>query len=291
MNCIFEINIINSMPTTTPEANTLGKETRFGFGNNWKKYLSRITEENINNAQKAIADVLKKTSLEGLSFLDAGCGSGIHSLAALRMGAKIFSFDYDKNSVGCAQYLKQKFAIPNEQWNIMQGSVLDSGFMSKIGTFDVVYSWGVIHHTGNMWKGLDLIDNCVKPGGGLLFISIYNDQGPDSKRWKFVKKTYNENALLRLFWIITLGAGYLCGKAILIDTLKGRNPFKRFREYKKNRGMSVWTDVLDWLGGYPFEVAKPEEIFNFYKSKKYDLVYLKTCGGGLGCNEFVFRKQ
>jgi 2-polyprenyl-6-hydroxyphenyl methylase/3-demethylubiquinone-9 3-methyltransferase len=54
--------------------------------------------------------------------------------------------------------------------------------------------------------------------------------------------------------------------------------------------MSPWRDVVDWVGGYPFEVARPEEIFEFFKSKGLVLGKFKTCGGGHGCNEFVFEK-
>jgi 2-polyprenyl-6-hydroxyphenyl methylase/3-demethylubiquinone-9 3-methyltransferase len=52
--------------------------------------------------------------------------------------------------------------------------------------------------------------------------------------------------------------------------------------------MSPWRDVVDWVGGYPFEVAKPEAIFKFYQRRGFTMVDLNTCGGGHGCNEFVF---
>jgi 2-polyprenyl-6-hydroxyphenyl methylase/3-demethylubiquinone-9 3-methyltransferase len=55
--------------------------------------------------------------------------------------------------------------------------------------------------------------------------------------------------------------------------------------------MSRVHDWFDWLGGYPFEVARPEEIFAFYQARGFSLERLKTCGGGLGCNEFVLRKK
>lgn len=55
--------------------------------------------------------------------------------------------------------------------------------------------------------------------------------------------------------------------------------------------MSHWHDWIDWVGGYPFEVAKPELIFDFYRDRGFTLHNMTTCGGGGGCNEFVFIRQ
>lgn len=52
--------------------------------------------------------------------------------------------------------------------------------------------------------------------------------------------------------------------------------------------MSRWRDVVDWIGGYPFEVAKPKEIFRFYRDRRYRLRELITCGRGFGFNQYVF---
>ena len=68
--------------------------------------------------------------------------------------------------------------------------------------------------------------------------------------------------------------------------LENPNPLRRWRVYKRNRGMSPWRDHVDWVGGYPYETAKPEQIFDFYRKHGFSLEFLQT--GGLGCNEFVF---
>lgn len=94
--------------------------------------------------------------------------------------------------------------------------------------------------------------------------------------------------------MIILGIGVMSQTyAAVVRAYQGQNPlpFKAWDDKKKNRGMSVWHDLVDWVGGYPFEVAKPEEIFDFYRTKGFTLVRLKTCGGGLGCNEYVFIKK
>ena len=77
-----------------------------------------------------------------------------------------------------------------------------------------------------------------------------------------------------------------------VQTLRGRpqDYIRSWTQYKATRGMSRWHDLLDWVGGYPFEVARPEEIFQFYSERGFQLERLRTCGDGLGCNEFVMRR-
>ena len=129
----------------------------------------------------------------------------------------------------------------------------------------------------------------LKPEGK-LFISIYNDQGSASKRWFWIKKNYNQSgkAIRFILVIYTLFRAWII--RFIKDFLKTANFLKSWNEYGKNRGMSAWYDLIDWVGGYPFEVASPEQVFNFFQDKGFTLQYLKTCGGGIGCNEFVFKK-
>ena len=70
--------------------------------------------------------------------------------------------------------------------------------------------------------------------------------------------------------------------------LKPADYVRSWTEYDKNRGMSRWRDIIDWVGGYPYEVAKPEEIHDFYRARGFTLMKMKCGGVGLGCNEFVF---
>ena len=55
--------------------------------------------------------------------------------------------------------------------------------------------------------------------------------------------------------------------------------------------MNLWHDMLDWLGGYPFEVSTPENIKLYFKKKGYSLIKTNLCDGKMGCNEFLFRKN
>lgn len=262
---------------------------RFQFGKNWQRFLSVLSEERIAEAEKSLKQMLEVEDLQRKSFLDIGSGSGLFSLAARRLGAKVHSFDYDPNSVACTQELRRRYFPDDSSWTIEQGSVLDIDYLKSLGQFDIVYSWGVLHHTGAMWQALEGASLLVnKPGR--LFIAIYNDQGGQSKRWYKVKQLYCSGILGRAL-VSGFFIPYFIFSGLAVDLLKARNPVIRYTEYKKTRGMSVIHDWFDWLGGYPFEVAKPEEIFQFYRDKGFILENLITCGGGLGNNQFVFRKQ
>lgn len=266
-------------------------DLRFSFGKNWQSFLERLDENKIIEAENSLKKSLGLESLNGLRFLDVGSGSGLFSLAARRLGAEVHSFDYDVQSVACTQSLKDRFFINDPQWTIEQGSALDVDYLLSLGKFDVLYSWGVLHHTGNMYQALENVSNMLNAQGH-LFISIYNDQGGASRRWSWIKKTYNQSGwfLQGILKIYTLFSQWTI--TFVKDFLKTGNPLKTWHAYAhNNRGMSPYYDIIDWVGGYPFEVAKPEEIFNFFKSRGYKLHYLKTWAGGLGCNEYIFKRD
>jgi SAM-dependent methyltransferase len=266
---------------------------RFEFGANWRRFLEVVDERRISEAERSLDEMLGPNTLAGRTMLDVGCGSGLSSLAAIRLGAtRVHSFDFDPASVACSVEMRRRFeAGGNERWTIEQGSVLDEDYLRGLGTFDLAYSWGVLHHTGAMWHAIANATLPVAPGGR-LFISIYNDQGTRSRMWRAVKRGYNRvPESFRTPYAVGVMAPREALSAAKL-TAQGR-PFDYVRYwtgYRRSRGMSRWHDLVDWVGGYPFEVAKPEAVFDFLHARGFSLERLTTCGGGIGCNQFVFRR-
>lgn len=270
----------------------IARGERFEFGKNWNRFLAVLDDARIARAAESLKTMLEVEDLEGKSFLDIGSGSGLFSLAARRLGARVHSFDYDPHSVACTKELKARYFPDDNNWKIEEGSALDSDFLRSLGKFDVVYSWGVLHHTGQMWQALQ---NAQLPvaAGGKFFIAIYNDMGSKSTRWLWIKRIYNDlpHALRSLFALIVIAPEE--GKSLVrsLILLKPGEYLRSWSQYDKNRGMNRWRDIIDWVGGYPYEVAKPEEIFDFYRARGFELTKMKCGGVGLGCNEFVFVKK
>ena len=148
---------------------------------------------------------------------------------------------------------------------------------------------GVLHHTGAMWQALENSQLPVATGGR-LFISIYNDQGRASQYWRIIKRTYNRLPNRLRFLVLWPAFIRLWGRTMVRDVIHGV-PFQTWSNYQSSRGMSPWRDVVDWVGGYPFEVAEPQDVVDFYQNRGFALVKSATCGGGHGCNEFVFQRQ
>jgi 2-polyprenyl-6-hydroxyphenyl methylase/3-demethylubiquinone-9 3-methyltransferase len=263
---------------------------RFAFGANWKSFVSLVDEPRIEAARRSLTKALGVTDLSGRTFLDIGCGSGLFSLAAHQLGApRVHSFDFDPDSVATTAKLRRHYAAESS-WVVEDGSILDEQYVAGLGSFDVVYSWGVLHHTGDLWRAVDAAARLVRPGG-LLFISIYNDQGFESRMWRRVKRRYNASGRVTRGLLVAGSVAYLARHkpvSTVARVSRGR-PMRQARPARA-RGMSAKHDLIDWVGGYPFEVAKPEEVFQRIRPAGFELRHMKTCGGGLGCNEYVFEQ-
>lgn len=261
------------------------KDTAFSFGKNWEDFIKRnFSEEIVEISKSHILNFLEVPDLKNKSFLDVGCGSGLSSLAAYRAGAsKIFSFDIDEYSVKTTLKLREMEGNP-QNWKVTKGSILDTQFISEIEKSDIVYSWGVLHHTGAMWEAIRNTMTFLNDDS-LLYIGLYVTT-PKSAYWLEVKKKYNISGdLVKNFMVLK----HVVRHYILHDLVRLQNPVNRFKEYRKKRGMSIITDVKDWLGGYPYEHAKIEEVYKYCRSNfNLDLINLKT---GEANVEYLFKRK
>ncbi len=242
----------------------------FAFGRNWARFARHhLDDQVLAIAERSLVEFLGVPSLAGRSFLDVGCGSGLFSLAAYRLGAsRVTSFDVDPDSVACCRELRRRASDP-AHWDLREGSVLDPAFMARLDPADVVYSWGVLHHTGRMWEAIQAAASRIAPGG-VFYLAIYNraqgwrfhDDGSfgPSTFWLREKRLYNALPTLLQRGVEGLFGALWSG----LTLLRGGDPFREVREHRlRTRGMSWIVDLRDWLGGYPYEFASVEEIQAF----------------------------
>ncbi len=283
------------MNPTAPESDRQEKRVagednlRFGFGDNWADYIAKhYSEERVAISRRHLLAFLKLDGLAGKTFLDIGCGSGLHSLAAWQAGAeRVVSFDFDPMSVATTAKLRGICGNP-ENWQVMQGSVLDDGFVRGLPKSDIVYSWGVLHHTGSMWRALSNAAGCIADTG-VFYVALYSRDvyvDPDSDYWLRIKRAYNAAGRLRKTWMASM---YIARDLLYQCLILRKNPLAHVIEYKKSRGMSYLHDVRDWLGGWPMEFAGNKETENFANSELgLELLHAKA---GEANTEYLFRRR
>lgn len=259
---------------------------RFRFGDNWAQFLSVLDDQRITDAESSLKSMLRLQDLQGATFLDIGSGSGLFSLAARRLGASVHSFDYDPQSVACTKELKRRYFPDDEGWKIEQGSALDRDYVSGLGHFDIVYSWGVLHHTGAMWLALENAISRVREPDGRLYIAIYNDQGLKSHVWWLIKYLYNRMPrLLRKPFVFAVNA--TVHLLVIVKYTIRLQPMKAIRpllDDDRERGMSARFDKVDWIGGFPYEFASFDTLEHYLSARGFSLVNARR-DDSHGCSE------
>ncbi len=251
----------------------------FSFGKNWISYLDTVADDEVQRAEDDIKLWLDNLDFGDGTVLDIGSGSGIHSLAFHRLGSKsVHSFDYDEHSVSATRTLWQRAGSPSN-WVVEHGSILDGDYCASLGKFDVVYSWGVLHHTGKMWEAVANAFGLVAPGGH-IWISLYK-KGPRYSRDLELKRKYNKSSRFGK----RLMEWKRIGRFMLSRARHLQNPFAWNK--KLGRGMNVYHDVIDWLGGLPYETATEDEVLTFARKREFTLERVKASPEG-GCSVYVF---
>jgi SAM-dependent methyltransferase len=263
---------------------------RFAFGRNWTSFLVGLDETWIAEAERALQRLLGRDRLDGLRFVDIGSGSGLSSLAARRLGAAVHSFDYDSQSVDCTKALRDRYFPGDANWRVEQGSIIDRHFLAQLGQFDIVYSWGVLHHTGAMRKAIRSASLLVAKEGVFAF-ALYRKTAlcwlwTIEKRW-FCRGSPRAQRVACALYVNSMRFAF---------ALLARNFREYLSNYRSNRGMDYFHDVRDWLGGYPYESISPTQVdkelgslgFTRLNSnvRRYSIGLF-----GSGCNEYLYARH
>lgn len=265
----------------------MNDDKRFEFGKNWHHYIEKnFSTERVNVSKQHMLSFLQRDNLNDITFLDIGCGSGLHSLAALQSGAKkIYGLDYDINSVKATQFIRNKVGEPSN-WSVEQGSVLDEAYMSGLPQFDLVYSWGVLHHTGDVWTAMRIAAQRVKVDG-LFYIALYSadvQKTPGPEFWLDIKRKYIASSTIKRRY---MELWYVWRFCMNFSITKLPAFIRRARNHKHERGMNIFTDIRDWLGGWPMEFVWDKDAISFCEKMGFKL---ENIAAGEANTEFLFRR-
>lgn len=257
-------------------------EHAFDFGTNWKEYSkAALNDRAFIEARNSLKNLLGERVFAEAEVLDVGCGSGIFSLAAAQLGAKsVIGLDINPNSIAASEANAQRWIEAKIYVRFVQADILSPEPIRSYGQFDILYAWGSLHHTGQMNQAIRNCAEFIRPGG-YFALAIYN-RHLTSEAWKAIKRTYNKlpflgkKVMVGIFYPIIWAAKWI---------VTGKNPLRM------HRGMNFYHDVVDWVGGYPYEYATGDEMIKFVSGLGFKLVKFVPCQLPTGNNQFVFMKE
>lgn len=261
-------------------------QTRYEFGKNWTRFVKEnANRERIEVAKKHLLTFIKRDDLKGLDFLDIGCGSGIHSLGAYEAGAgKLHSFDYDADSVYATNLIRGETGRL-DNWTVERGDVLSDDYVASLGKWNFVYSWGVLHHTGDVWRALDNAAKTVADGG-LFYIALYSeDVQTDPEYWLKIKQEYNKASQIKRWY---MEWSYVWVHLMCRNIRNAPDVLRLIARHQFTRGMNFFADIRDWLGGWPMQFTRDADVVKFLEDRGFVLTNIKT---GEACTEFLFSKN
>jgi 2-polyprenyl-3-methyl-5-hydroxy-6-metoxy-1,4-benzoquinol methylase len=275
------------MPNAKPSLKDVS--AHFAFGENWASYAGLIDERRIKEAKDGLVRLLGEGTLAGKSFLDLGCGSGLHAVAAAQLGAShVVALDIDPAAVATARAVLHRHT-PDASFEVRELSVFDLA-PERFRRFAVVYSWGVLHHTGAMREAIERAARLVEPGGLFAFALYHRTRM--CRLWTVEKRWYSHaspraQTLARKTHIALLRLAF---------RLTGRDFPSYVANYKSMRGMDFAHDIHDWLGGYPYESIAAPEVETMMQRLGFEHVRSFTSPitlglFGSGCDEYVYRRK
>jgi 2-polyprenyl-3-methyl-5-hydroxy-6-metoxy-1,4-benzoquinol methylase len=243
----------------------LKEDGNFSFGFNWIDYAkNRLNEAIISQHLSDLAQIYNEIDNRG-ALLDLGSGSGLSSLCFLRLGFNsVTSVDLDPYSIEAGEATMERFGEPYRgRWNTHQANILDPLFVAaNSNKYDVVYSWGVLHHTGDMWQAIRNAASLVA-NKGIFHITLYRSGG-----------MYTQHLRMKFAFLMSDREGK---KRILFDYLNLIEKTVNHSVFlpKDHRGMNHFNDALDWLGGVPYEVADPDVLQSYLFSLGFQRIHFR----------------
>ena len=138
------------------------KKTQESFGFEWTVY-STVRDE--RDEGYVLEGGLTPEFFTGKLVLDAGCGYGRHSRIVQEFGAEVVGIDLSVAVINARKITKDMPKV-----HIVQTDLFYPPFRKEI--FDVVFSWGVLHHTPDPRRAFEGLVDFVKPGGDIS-VKIY----------------------------------------------------------------------------------------------------------------------